>query len=155
MVALVGEFDLGLEVFTIIDAAIDWRAFRVRVPEAADIGLLEQLIHPGDSQTERPRDLRSRIANTDDRLAAALDYVVDCFARVTRIPRDTLDSNRPIVEYGINSLMATEIKTTVASELGVSLSLSRVLGGCSLGDVASAIDADLPTMDDEFEEGEI
>ena len=46
--------------------------------------------------------------------------------------------DRPIIEYGMNSLMATELKLSLARDAAVELSLARVLGGATLQTLAAA-----------------
>src|ERR1044071_8833354 len=50
-----------------------------------------------------------------------------------------IDVTEPVVRYGLDSLMATELTYSIEEELGVSLSMTSLLQGCSIVDLAEEI----------------
>ena len=51
----------------------------------------------------------------------------------------SFDVDRPLDEYGMDSLVATELKNRIASRLGVDLPVSHLLGGVTVTDLVQLI----------------
>jgi myxalamid-type polyketide synthase MxaE and MxaD len=147
---------------------VDWTSFFASFPQSRSIGLFMDL-SGANAPAGLSRVLTDVLAKTGASRAQAIQaYLADRFASITRIPPDRISAGRPIIEYGINSLMATELKLAVERDLGVALSLTRLLGGDALRELAMTItdaiaraeppevkDGSDPTRDDSYEEGEI
>ena len=52
-------------------------------------------------------------------------------ARVLRIPREGFDAATPLSSYGLNSLMAVQLRSRVEADLGVVLPIIEFLRGGS------------------------
>lgn len=50
-------------------------------------------------------------------------------ARVLRLPASKLDVNKPLNQFGLDSLMALELKNRMQAELGMTIPLARILTG--------------------------
>ena len=141
-----------------IDA--DWPAFVDAFAMYRNVGLLDAL-HDEAPRATGDADARAAIAAATgaDRTAMIETLIAETFCAVTRLPRAQLDRTRPLIEYGLNSLMATELKVRVEGTLGVSVSLVTLLDGANLdalcADLAARLGAPPAPEDGEYEEGEL
>jgi amino acid adenylation domain-containing protein len=60
-------------------------------------------------------------------------------ARILRLSRSRLDARQTLLSVGLDSLAAVELKHTVEERLGVSISLSALLDGASIAQIAREI----------------
>jgi acyl-coenzyme A synthetase/AMP-(fatty) acid ligase/acyl carrier protein len=63
-------------------------------------------------------------------------YLQDHLSRLLRLPAARLNTHSPLTSYGLDSLSAVELKNYVERELGVKVSLARLLQGISISDLA-------------------
>jgi len=127
---------------------VDWYRFG-RAARQPDPFLIELLPIPTDTlkgiQTDR-RQWRQLVLERDpeDRLPVVLEALREFAARVLRIPASSIDTEKPLGEFGLDSLMATELRGISEAELGVSLPLVDILSGRPLSylslSVAKAFD---------------
>ncbi len=74
---------------------------------------------------------------------AILHWLTHTAARLLGYSPDRFDSDRSLRELGMDSLMAAELKNAVAQELGVQLSVLKLLGGAAVSELAARIEAAL------------
>ena len=67
------------------------------------------------------------------------DFLKSESARILRLSRSRLNAQQSLVSMGLDSLGAVELKHTVEERLGVSISLSVLLDGASIAQVADEI----------------
>ncbi len=94
--------------------------------------------------------VRERIlAGDSGSLATRLtQFVTDLIAEIFHVDLpQSLDVNRPLDEYGMDSLTATELKNRVASRLAVDLPVSRVIGGVTISGLVQMIQERLANGD--------
>ncbi|GHD52887.1 hypothetical protein GCM10017083_28840 [Thalassobaculum fulvum] len=123
-------------------AAVDWRRHAARHPsgrtppllaslagsavaEPAADGLLERLREPGLANGERASVLRDWMAGEARRILGAEAAGVD--------------PDRPLVQLGLDSLMAVELRNRLNAGLGRAPSIALLLGGASLAEVAERL----------------
>lgn len=98
----------------------------------------------GDDRTEHPARMEA--------------YLVHAIRQVLRIPTSKqLDLDLPLNRFGIDSLMAVELKNRVKADLGVTLPVSKILLATGLGklarDLLELADASEPASDAEASAG--
>ena len=69
-------------------------------------------------------------------LALAIGLIRTEVARILRLPPDAVDVARPLMEIGLDSLMALELRLGVEKHLGVELALGAMGGTRSVRDLA-------------------
>ncbi|MDP9258118.1 MAG: acyl carrier protein [Actinomycetota bacterium] len=74
-----------------------------------------------------------------ERRAALERHVTERAARVLDALPDRLDPERPLIGFGLDSLMAVEFIAAVHRETGVRIQLNDVLRGLSLRDLSAAV----------------
>ncbi|MEM6798019.1 MAG: SDR family NAD(P)-dependent oxidoreductase [Planctomycetota bacterium] len=140
-------FDLMLELIEsdatqVSIADIDWSAMR-RALAGRPAPLLGELL-PDDASTEDPgadHALRRRLLNAspEQRLAELVALVRDQLARVMSLDAGALETDRPMAEFGIDSLMSLELKNSVERQLGVTVPMAKLLEGPSVDSLAAEL----------------
>jgi acyl transferase domain-containing protein/NADPH:quinone reductase-like Zn-dependent oxidoreductase/acyl carrier protein len=94
---------------------------------------------PGDGAT----DLRARLAGLDE--AAATKAVVELFraeaAIILRLDPQDIDANRPMSEFGFDSLMAVELKLSTEEKYGIVMPALSLSEGATLAALAARVAA--------------
>ncbi|MGW1979103.1 SDR family NAD(P)-dependent oxidoreductase [Streptomyces sp. NPDC001889] len=75
--------------------------------------------------------------------ALVREFLTDRVARVLALPAQRLNARKPLNRQGLDSLMATEVRSQVQREYGVMVPMARMLGGQSLNDLADFIAEEL------------
>lgn len=84
-------------------------------------------------------------------LEVARNAVIDVIARVLRLPADDIDTQRPLAEMGIDSLVSIELAMQIESRLGEKLQLTASVGALSLARLATQIVDQLGAAPDDAE----
>ena len=127
-------------------ADIDWSAWR-RGPAATLTEATLAPLAPADAPgAPEAGDIRARLAAApaSGRAAVVGDHIAGIVGRVLQAAPARLDRGRPLIELGLDSLMAVEVTTAVERELGVAVSLADVLEGLSLAGLADRVLAQGP-----------
>ncbi|MEU5164239.1 SDR family NAD(P)-dependent oxidoreductase [Streptomyces sp. NPDC020875] len=66
-------------------------------------------------------------------------FLTDRVSKVLALPARRLNTRKPLSRQGLDSLMATEVRSEVQREYAVTVPLARMLGGQSLDDLAEFI----------------
>jgi acyl transferase domain-containing protein/NADPH:quinone reductase-like Zn-dependent oxidoreductase/acyl carrier protein len=87
---------------------------------------------------ETGADVARLVATLDD--AAAVELIAQHLARtigaIMRAAPGSLDTRRPLVEMGIDSLMTVELRLAVEEQLGLELPISALAAGTTIEDLA-------------------
>jgi acyl carrier protein len=75
----------------------------------------------------------------DRSVAAIAAYLYAEAARVLGMSRDRLDTATPLSSYGLDSLMAMQLRSRVETDLGAALPIIEFLRGASVDELALAI----------------
>jgi NADPH:quinone reductase-like Zn-dependent oxidoreductase/malonyl CoA-acyl carrier protein transacylase/short-subunit dehydrogenase len=117
----------------------DFRTWAEWYPAAAS-GMLEALI--GASAAASTSSLRAEIASAPEgeRHALIEAYLVEAMRRVLRVPANKeLATDQPLNRFGVDSLMAVELKNRIEAELAVGLPVSKILLCTGLSKLASEL----------------
>lgn len=76
-------------------------------------------------------------------LEAAGPVVLDCLlqklSRSLSMPRDDIDTSKPLHAYGVDSLLAVELRNYFAKELSADVAIFDLMGGASIDAVALTV----------------
>ena len=120
--------------------------YRQRHPSGRAPVLLERL-----ERATVPPPIKTRLPEPPARLheaeygAALLDRLIGETRRVLGLDTDrALDIHRPLIQLGLDSLLAVELRNRIRAALGNAPSIAVLLGGSSLAELAEAIAPSLP-----------
>ena len=125
-------------------AQIDWRAWAdgpaaaLRATVLAPFGTLAESAGRADAQVTE--NLRSRVLDSepDARVALVERYLVRKLASILDQAPERIGPDIPLVQMGLDSLMAVELMSALQQDLGASVALSDLLEQASLRDLGSA-----------------
>ncbi|MHB2155572.1 amino acid adenylation domain-containing protein [Calditrichota bacterium GD2] len=75
--------------------------------------------------------------NPEERFDVIRDYLTYVLAGVIKIPASQINHELSLSQFGIDSLMAIELKNTVESQLGISVPIATLLKGPSINDLTN------------------
>ncbi|MFL6236994.1 MAG: amino acid adenylation domain-containing protein, partial [Thermoanaerobaculia bacterium] len=78
-------------------------------------------------------------APAGERMALAERWLARLFARLARVDSRKIDPERPLTGFGLDSLVAVELKNAVEDEVGAALPIAGLLEGMSLREAALRI----------------
>ncbi|MEF9503512.1 beta-ketoacyl reductase [Burkholderia sp. 1B3(2022)] len=137
--ALVAEPDGQTQIWNVeVDTLIK------RSPSRAMGALLSELVPPAPP-AHRPAGtgpgLRERIAGVpdDERMRLLRGHLTDAIAATLHTSSERIAPDIPLIELGLDSLMAAEFRNALRSELGVDVPFGRLLEGASVDDVVRTI----------------
>ncbi|GLY51440.1 type I polyketide synthase [Lentzea sp. NBRC 102530] len=126
----------------------DWTTYADTYPDQFTRNLLTELAVPTTQDVFVPQ---ARQAPTTERTPLGPekshpdkanqdgDRVRELIASVLRLPAETLDRQRPLNKLGMDSLMATEIRTNVKNEYGVDIPMLTLLKGATVDQIVAAL----------------
>ncbi len=104
---------------------------------------------PEDSGSRIDRKFRERLdaAAVDDHVPMLRDYIQRELARIMSFEPDQLDTTQPLAAFGLDSLMALELKNNLEARLDFTLPMAKLLEGPSISSLATDV-ASLLASDD-------
>ncbi len=95
-------------------------------------------------------------AKPEERNEIFLDQLKDTFARVLGTVPDKLDVTEPVTKYGLDSLMANQIRNWIQSNVSIDYSMMKIMRGPSMEEMTTQIVDELMGSDNAgMEEGEV
>nr|WP_294524331.1 type I polyketide synthase [uncultured Rhodopila sp.] len=122
---------------------INWRDFAEAHPAIAADPFLEALVagatrdHPGRAAVPSSGGLAASLP--EHRCSAIGDYLRIEASRVLGMPADRLDITASLSSYGLDSLMAVQLKSRLEAELGAVLPIIEFLRGPSVEELTLAV----------------
>ena len=138
-------------------APINWRrANELAVTRGASFSLLRSKIEENEIATGNT-SIAELISGQSDREAKATLVMILSgeLGRILRLPGSSVDPSRPLVDLGMDSLMALELDMEVQSRYAISLPLLGLGAGVTLLDVVDKVLHRLRDTDDDEETDEL
>lgn len=90
-----------------------------------------------DSRADRP--FRERLQRADDETRHGLvrEYIRDALARIMGVEPASLDLDQPLATFGLDSLLALELKNNLESRLEFTLPMAKLMEGPSIASLAA------------------
>jgi malonyl CoA-acyl carrier protein transacylase len=126
-------------------ASVDWEQFGNTVEGRNAKPLFRALLRPAPHrQEEKPSASKADFTALRSLPAEALRprlvaYLRDALAPILGIEAAEVDSERPIIDYGVDSLMSLEFRNQIRADLDVVLSTAALLQGPTLTNLATEI----------------
>ncbi|MDL2075858.1 SDR family NAD(P)-dependent oxidoreductase [Streptomyces sp. GXMU-J15] len=119
--------------------AADWDRWRAAYPDAARDPLLSELLgsapEPAPVSEPEPAAPATPAEGTGD----VQKFLVERVAKVLALPTDRLSTRKPLNRLGMDSLMATEVRSEIRREYDVVVPLAKMLSGQSLADLTDFV----------------
>ncbi|MBN4061715.1 SDR family NAD(P)-dependent oxidoreductase [Bacteroidales bacterium AH-315-I05] len=78
-------------------------------------------------------------AKADEQVGILMDQLKDTFARVLGTTANKLDATEPVTKYGLDSLMANQIRNWVQSNIAIDYSMMKIMRGPTMEEMATQI----------------
>lgn len=128
-------------------AHVDWDAFAAAYPTTARTPIARHLPSSAarDSRTSGEHEVLAELALAapSARSGVLRTYVMSCLARALGMEPDDIPADRPLGEYGIDSIMAVELRNQFQAALGVTVEISALLQSATVSGLAEALAADV------------
>ena len=114
---------------------LDWKALSRFLPAAQAPKFLELArLHGGDQEDEGADDIQRLLADLDDAQLAQTfaDMLKQEISEILRLPASKLDSQRPLQELGLDSLMSVELVVAVEERFGIRLPVMELSESSSI-----------------------
>lgn len=114
---------------------LDWKALSRFLPAAQAPKFIELArLHGGDQEDEGADDIQRLLAELDDAQLAETfaDMLKQEISEILRLPASKLDSQRPLQELGLDSLMSVELVVAVEERFGIRLPVMELSESSSI-----------------------
>ena len=98
-------------------------------------------IEPGSKQgsAKKISAVLATATSLQEAEAIVLGEILERLSTVLNVPLEELDSARPMTAYGVDSLVAVELRTWMAKELGADISVFELTGGKRIKQVVTQV----------------
>jgi len=123
---------------------VDWSKWRQAFRSSQDSPLLEQVFAAGIEGPEingAKSNWRAKIeaAAPAERIEVIGHAVRDVVGSVLRVKAESLHAEQPLIDLGLDSLMAVEIENSLESSIGVALPPASLMRARTIGQIATLI----------------
>jgi len=123
---------------------VDWSKWRQAFRSSQDSPLLEQVFAAGaegpeTSGTKGNWRVKIDAAAPNERLDVIGQALREVVGSVLRVKAETLHAEQPLIDLGLDSLMAVEIENSIESAIGVALPPASLMRARTIGQIASLI----------------
>lgn len=134
---------------------VDWEQFQIGLRGNAPPSIYRELLEQQSrEQSESPAEQEPAQAVRERALAASGDERYTIVARqlcleasrVLRLSGSDLDADLALVDSGLDSLMAVELRNRVETDFAVAIKVGRILDGASVHDLADSIVEELQSL---------
>src|SRR5262249_44030985 len=131
---------------------IDWQQLHLMLRGGYLSGLLAKLVQeesiphltnghqPGSRRLTREFLLSVSLEKRRELLE---EYIAWQSAKVLRLPVEKLDIQQPLNNFGLDSLVAVELKNQVEADLGISIPIANLLQGVSIAQLITLVQEQL------------
>ncbi|MBC6445967.1 SDR family NAD(P)-dependent oxidoreductase [Actinokineospora xionganensis] len=133
------ERAIGSGVANVVAAALRPEALLAARPHHALSELFARLVTAGERDDGFDVAALSGLRD-DERIAVVRDRVRQRVCQVLGYPLERVTDDLPLVELGLDSLSAVQIRNAIRADFGQELPVSRVLQGATLADLARDLD---------------
>jgi len=155
MAALTRVFDAPLDRITI--APIDWQRRIQSGHASADDPFLADIVRALGETASAPAHAGAvldtlAVLPSEDRPQALRDYLSAQVSRVLGVSVRKISPDQGLLTLGLDSLMAVELRHRINADLSVDVELPDILGGATIGELATSVlaglwlDADSPEV---------
>ena len=134
---------LRRDVVQIMAARIDWRRLADIAPAVAASTRIRHLVPAAERPGGGPGNagLPALLADADPAVRAERveQFLKEHTARLLGAAPTAIDADRPIIELGLDSLIAAELTVVIERDLKVEIAATRMLGGMSVRGLASEV----------------
>jgi len=130
--------------------SVDWQKLFQRQKTFAQSPLLKQLVdqyQSTNSAQEKDREdliLSLKTAAVDERKQISLDYLISQVTQILQWGTAPLPSSKQsLLELGLDSLMALELKNRIRDELGLDIPVETLIDGSTLQQIAQIVSESL------------
>lgn len=118
---------------------VDMLSRSQEVPEILRRPLLSGFSHiggvadiSGSTMAVKPSTLFRQAESADERAKVVVEELVKKVARALSIPSDDVDPARPLFEYGVDSLVAVELRNWIMKEFAADVAVFDIMGGTKI-----------------------
>jgi acyl carrier protein len=128
-------------------ADVGWSDLRGRLPGLATPFWAE--VPATARRAASTTSFRAQIAEMtpDEASAVVLDVLIEELARILQQPTASIDVNRPIQEFGVDSLMTVELQTALEGRLGIQMPMLALTSGATLRAIPPRLLQAIQTVD--------
>ncbi|PZP06938.1 Acyl transferase domain-containing protein [Pseudomonas sp. NFPP10] len=133
---------------SLISSWADWAQYETLSQQSPRfIDLIASDTEASNDASERLREEIAALPETE-RFAVLSGLIVSLIADELEASTDTVSIDRPILEFGIDSLMAAEIQVVLKNNLGISVSVIEILNNLTIRGMANDALANMGLSDD-------
>nr|ALQ32786.1 putative polyketide synthase [Fusarium babinda] len=90
-------------------------------------------------RVQNARDLFQKSAEVGERRQVVIRAIAAKLARAMSISHEDVEPNKPLSSYGVDSLMAVELRNWINKEFSATVSVFDIIGGVSISGVAEVV----------------
>ncbi|GFZ92541.1 type I polyketide synthase [Okeania sp. KiyG1] len=120
---------------------IEWLAWAERVAEWSFLADWQELV-ASIAATKREDDSilqELKVASSEQRYGILTDYIVSKIANILAMSASQIDVDQPIIDMGLDSLMAGELRNLLKRQLGEDIPFQEIFGGASTAQIADVV----------------